>query len=322
MIYFSVLLYFVSMAAVDISTEISGIALKNPTVLASGILGTSNALLQTVAGAGAGAVTTKSISLDPMPGHNNPVTVGFEAGLLNAVGYANPGLHAAAQEFSNPGAVGVPVIASVIGRGVGDIVKVVEGLWSQGFAAIEISLSCPHTPGFGAMAGQNTPSYVRQVVSAARRVTSIPLFVKLSADTADIAKVAKAAEEAGADGITATNTIGPGMIINIEARRPVLGFKKGGISGPALRPIAVRCVYDIYEAVRIPIIGTGGVSAGRHAIEMLMAGASAVGIGTAVCTGGVGVFSTVCGEMEDWMVKNGYSSVKELIGAAHESGTE
>ncbi|MCB7128474.1 MAG: dihydroorotate dehydrogenase [Candidatus Brocadiales bacterium] len=310
------------MAAVDISTEISGIALKNPTVLASGILGTSNALLQTVAGAGAGAVTTKSISLDPMPGHNNPVTVGFEAGLLNAVGYANPGLHAAAQEFSNPGAVGVPVIASVIGRGVGDIVKVVEGLWSQGFAAIEISLSCPHTPGFGAMAGQNTPSYVRQVVSAARRVTSIPLFVKLSADTADIAKVAKAAEEAGADGITATNTIGPGMIINIEARRPVLGFKKGGISGPALRPIAVRCVYDIYEAVRIPIIGTGGVSAGRHAIEMLMAGASAVGIGTAVCTGGVGVFSTVCGEMEDWMVKNGYSSVKELIGAAHESGTE
>lgn len=322
MIYFSVLLYFVSMAAVDISTEISGIALRNPTVLASGILGTSNALLQTVAGAGAGAVTTKSISLDPMPGHNNPVTVGFEAGLLNAVGYANPGLHAAAQEFSNPGAVGVPVIASVIGRGVGDIVKVVEGLWSQGFAAIEISLSCPHTPGFGAMAGQNTPSYVRQVVSAARRVTSIPLFVKLSADTADIAKVAKAAEEAGADGITATNTIGPGMIINIEARRPVLGFKKGGISGPALRPIAVRCVYDIYEAVRIPIIGTGGVSAGRHAIEMLMAGASAVGIGTAVCTGGVGVFSTVCGEMEDWMVKNGYSSVKELIGAAHESGTE
>ncbi|MCQ4575066.1 MAG: dihydroorotate dehydrogenase [Candidatus Brocadiales bacterium] len=310
------------MAAVDISTEISGIALRNPTVLASGILGTSNALLQTVAGAGAGAVTTKSISLDPMPGHNNPVTVGFEAGLLNAVGYANPGLHAAAQEFSNPGAVGVPVIASVIGRGVGDIVKVVEGLWSQGFAAIEISLSCPHTPGFGAMAGQNTPSYVRQVVSAARRVTSIPLFVKLSADTADIAKVAKAAEEAGADGITATNTIGPGMIINIEARRPVLGFKKGGISGPALRPIAVRCVYDIYEAVRIPIIGTGGVSAGRHAIEMLMAGASAVGIGTAVCTGGVGVFSTVCGEMEDWMVKNGYSSVKELIGAAHESGTE
>ncbi len=322
MIYFSVLLYFVSMAAVDISTEISGIALRNPTVLASGILGTSNALLQTVAGAGAGAVTTKSISLDPMPGHNNPVTVGFEAGLLNAVGYANPGLHAAVQEFSNPGAVGVPVIASVIGRGVGDIVKVVEGLWSQGFAAIEISLSCPHTPGFGAMAGQNTPSYTRQVISAARRVTSIPLFVKLSADTADIAKVAKAAEEAGADGITATNTIGPGMIINIEARRPVLGFKKGGISGPALRPIAVRCVYDIYEAVRIPIIGTGGVSAGRHAIEMLMAGASAVGIGTAVCTGGVGVFSTVCGEMEDWMVKNGYSTVKELIGAAHESGTE
>ncbi|MEE9514434.1 MAG: dihydroorotate dehydrogenase [Candidatus Brocadiales bacterium] len=310
------------MAAVDLSTKVCGIEFSNPTVLASGILGTTKALLQTVASAGAGAVTTKSVSLDPMPGHSNPVTVGFEAGLLNAVGYSNPGLHAAAQEFSDLETVGVPVIASVIGRGVGDIVKVVEGLWGQGFAAIEISLSCPHTPGFGMMAGQSTPSYTRQVVSAARRITSIPLLVKLSPDTPDIARVAKAAEEAGADGITATNSLGPGMIINLEVRRPVLGFKMGGVSGPALRPIAVRCVYEIYEAVSIPIIGTGGVSTGRHAIEMLMAGARAVGIGTAVCTGGVGVFSTVCREMEEWMMENDYSSVQELIGAAHDRISE
>lgn len=306
------------MAAVDLSTELCGIKLRNPTVLASGILGTSNALLQMVAGAGVGAVTTKSISLDPMPGHNNPITVGFEAGLLNAVGYSNPGLHAAIEEFKNLEGVGVPVIASVIGRGVGEFIKVVEGLWSQGFAAIEISLSCPHTPGFGMMAGQSTPHYTRQVVAAVRRVTSIPIFVKLSPETPDIAKVAVAAEEAGADGITAVNTMGPGMVINIEARQPVLGFKMGGVSGPALRPIAVRCVYEIYKAVRIPIIGTGGVSAGRHAVEMLMAGATAVGIGTAVCTSGLDVFSAVCREMEEWMEANNVSSVQELIGTAHE----
>lgn len=306
------------MAAVDLSTELCGIRLRNPTVLASGILGTSNALLQMVAGTGVGAVTTKSISLDPIPGHNNPITVGFEAGLLNAVGYSNPGLHAAMEEFKNLEGVGVPVIASVIGRGVGEFIKVVEGLWSQGFAAIEVSLSCPHTPGFGMMAGQSTPHYTRQVVAAVRRVTSIPIFVKLSPETPDIAKVALAAEEAGADGITAVNTMGPGMIINIEARQPILGFKMGGVSGPALRPIAVRCVYEIYKAVRIPIIGTGGVSTGRHAIEMLMAGATAIGIGTAVCTSGLDVFSAVCREMEEWMEANNVSSVQELIGTAHE----
>lgn len=310
------------MAAVDLSTELCGIELSNPTVLASGILGTSKSLLQTVAAGGAGAVTTKSVSLDPMPGHNNPITVGFDAGLLNAVGYSNPGMHAAAQEFKDLEDVGVPVIASVIGSGVGDFIKVVEGLWGQGFAAIEISLSCPHTPGFGMMAGQNTPSYTRKVIAAVRRVTSIPIFVKLSPDTPNIANVAVAADEAGADAITATNTLGPGMIINIEARHPVLDFKVGGISGPALRPIAVRCVYDIYKAVRIPIIGTGGVSTGRHAIEMLMAGASAVGIGTAVCTRGVDVFSEVCREMEEWMEENNCSSIRELIGAAHELQSE
>lgn len=318
---FSVIFLY-QMAGVDLSTELCGMELRNPTVLASGILGTTKPLLQMAVKAGAGAVTTKSISTDPILGHNNPITVGYEAGLLNAVGYSNPGMHAVAQEFSGLEEVGAPVIASVIGTGVGEFMKVVEGVWGQGFAAIEISLSCPHTPGYGRMGGQTTAHYTQQVVSAVRRVTSIPIFVKLSPDTPDIGRVAVAAEESGADGITATNSMGPGMIINIEARHPVLGFGKGGVSGPALRPIAVRCVYEIHKAVRIPIIGTGGVSTGRHAIEMLMAGASAVGIGTAVLTGGVNVFSTVCAEIEEWMGQNGYSSVKELVGAAHESHSD
>ncbi|HHT9118311.1 MAG TPA: dihydroorotate dehydrogenase [Candidatus Hypogeohydataceae bacterium YC38] len=317
------------MARVDLSTELCGIRLSNPTVLASGILGTTKSLLKRVSSAGAGAVTIKSLSLDPLPGHNNPIMVGFEAGaagtmqsgcaagFLNAVGYSNPGVREAAKEFKDLSDVGAPVIASVIGRGVGDFMKVVEGLWGLDFSAIELSLSCPHTPGFGMMAGQNTPEATKEIITAVRTMTRLPLFVKLSPNVPEIGRIAKAAEEAGADGITAVNTLGPGMVINIEARQPVLDFKVGGVSGPALRPIAVRCVYDIYKAVSIPIIGVGGVSTGRHAIEMLMAGASAVGIGTAVYYQGIGVFQEVCREMEEWMTANGYPSIKELVGAVH-----
>jgi dihydroorotate dehydrogenase (NAD+) catalytic subunit len=307
------------MADIDLSTELCGIRLKNPTNLASGILGIDKGLLKRVAGAGAGAVTIKSLSLEPLPGHNNPIVIGFDAGMLNAVGYANQGVKEGAREFSNLKEVGVPVIASVIGRGVGDFMKVMEGLWGLDFAAVEVSLSCPHTPGYGIMAGQNTPEATQEIVSVVRKCTELPLLVKLSPNIAEIGRVAKAAEEAGADGITAVNTLGPGMLINIEARQPLLDFKVGGVSGPALRPIALRCVYDIYKAVKIPILGIGGISTGRHAIEMLMAGASAVGIGTAVYSRGIEVFSAVCSEMKEWMEANGCASIKELIGAAHDT---
>ncbi len=307
------------MAKVDLSTEFCGIKFQNPTVLASGILGTSKGLLRRVAQSGAGAVTIKSLSFEPLPGHNNPILVGFEAGMLNAVGYSNPGVKEGAKEFSNLKELGVPVIASIIGRGVGDFMKVLEGLWGLDFSAIEVSLSCPHTPGYGLMAGQSTPETASEIISTVKKHTELPLLVKLSPNTPEIGMVARAAEEAGADGITAVNTLGPGMLINIEARQPILDFGVGGVSGPALRPIALRCVYDIYKSVKIPILGVGGISTGQHAIEMLMAGASAVGVGTAVYSRGVEVFSLVCQEMGEWMETNGYSSIKELVGAAHES---
>ena len=305
------------MAKVDLSTELCGVRLQNPTVLASGILGTSKGMLKAVALTGAGAVTIKSLSLEPLPGHNNPIVIGFEAGMLNAVGYANPGIKEGVKEFSNLKEVGVPVIASIIGRDVGDFMKVLEGLRGLDFAAVEVSLSCPHTPGYGMLAGQNTPEATKEIVSVVRKGTGLPLLVKLSPNIPEIGRVARAAEEAGADGITAVNTLGPGMLINIEARQPILDFKVGGVSGPALRPIALRCVYDIYKTVKIPILGVGGISTGRHAIEMLMAGAYAVGIGTAVYSRGIEVFGKVCQEMEEWMEANECTSVKELIGSAH-----
>lgn len=306
------------MSEINLSVNLCGIQLSNPTILASGILGTTRALLKRVAQNGAGAVTIKSVSIEPREGHKNPTVITFEAGMLNAVGYSNPGISAAAREFTNLRNVGAPVIASVIGTQKEDFVRVVEGLSSQKFAAIEIPLSCPHTPGFGLLAGQGTPQATYEITSAVRKATPLPVFVKLSPNIPEICTIAKAAEDAGANAITAVNSMGPGMIINIEAHKPILSFKVGGVTGDALRPIAVRCVYDLYKAVKIPIIGVGGISTGRHAIEMMMAGASAVGIGTGVYSRGIDVFSKVCDEMSQWMQENGCNDIKTIVGAAHD----
>jgi dihydroorotate dehydrogenase (NAD+) catalytic subunit len=306
------------MSNIDLSVNLCNIQLANPTILASGILGTTKALLKRVAENGAGAVTIKSISREPREGHKNPTVITFEGGMLNAVGYSNPGVDAAAREFSNLQDIKVPVIASVIGTQKEDFARVVEGLSGAKFSAIEIPLSCPHTPGFGLLAGQGTPKAAFAITSEVRKVTKLPIFVKLSPNIPDICTTARAAEDAGADAITAVNSMGPGMIINIEAHEPILGFKVGGVTGDALRPIAVRCVYDLYKAVKIPIIGVGGISTGRHAIEMMMAGASAVGIGTGVYYRGIDVFKKVCEEMIHWMQENNFDSLNNIVGIAHD----
>ncbi len=306
------------MTSVDLSIQLCNLTLRNPTILASGILGTTKALLKRVAGNGAGAVTIKSVSREPREGHKNPTVITFEGGMLNAVGYSNPGVDAAAREFSCLQEVNAPVIASVIGTQKEDFARVVEGLSGAKFSAIEIPLSCPHTPGFGLLAGQGTPEATFAITSEVRKVTQLPIFVKLSPNIPEICTIAKAAEDAGANAITAVNSMGPGMIINVEAKKPVLDFKVGGVTGDALRPIAVRCVFDLYKAVKIPIIGVGGISTGRHAIEMMMAGASAVGIGTGVYYRGIEVFKKVCEEMAQWMEENGFDKVNKIIGVAHD----
>ena len=302
----------------NLTTYLCGIKLSNPTVLPSGFLGTSKSLLKRVAENGAGAVTIKSVSLEPREGHKNPTVIPFEAGMLNAVGYSNPGAEETAREFANINDVPIPVIASIIGTEADDFVSVVDKLSETQFSAIELPLSCPHTPGFGLLAGQGTPESTRDIVYAVRKATKLPIFVKLSPNIPEIGNLAKAAEDAGANAITAVNTLGPGMIINIEACKPVLSYKVGGVSGQALRPIAIRCVYDIYEAVKIPIIGTGGISTGRHAIEMIMAGATAIGVGTGIYQRGIDIFRKICQEMEIWMSENNFNNIDEIIGIAHE----
>lgn len=308
---------------VDLSVDLCGIALRNPTVLASGILGLSRGLLERVADCGAGAATIKSVTLEPRKGHNNPTVITYEAGMLNAVGYSNPGIEATLQEFVDVGKLPIPVFASAVGQNAEEFAKATEALLKCGFAAIELPLSCPHTPGYGTMAGHGTPAATEEIARAVRQVTDKPVFIKISPNVSAVGEVALAALEGGADGITAVNSLGPGMIINLETRTPVLGFGAGGVTGPALRPVAIRCIYDVRAAMRregwdAPIIGVGGVSTGRHALEMIMAGANAVGVGTAVYQRGPEVFEKIRNELQRECKKLHISCLADAHASAQE----
>jgi dihydroorotate dehydrogenase (NAD+) catalytic subunit len=307
----------------DISVDLCGLKLANPTVLASGVLGVSRDLIARVAECGAGAAVIKSVSPQPREGHHNPTVIAYEAGMLNAVGYSNPGADEAALEFHDMGELPIPVFASAVGRDAEEFAEVASKLGGCGFSAIELPLSCPHTPGYGTLAGHGTPQATEQITRAVRQATDLPIFVKLSPNVPGIGELALAALEGGAEGISAVNTLGPGMIINVEAREPVLDFRVGGVSGPALRPVAVRCVYDVAMALRragkdAPIIGIGGVASGRDALEMVMAGASAVGVGTAVYSRGMGVFAEMARELAALCGRLGIGSLSEVRGAALE----
>lgn len=301
-----------------LKTNFLGFRMENPTILASGLIGTSRASLSLIARKGAGAVTMKSVTKEPREGHKNPVLLTFETGVMNAIGYSNPGGKAAAGEFSDLSGIKAPVIASAVGTEASDFVEVVKALVKCPFKAVEIPLSCPHTPGFGTLAGHGTPEKTFQITRAVVKATRLPVIVKLSPSIQNLGEAARAAERAGARAINMGNAAGPGMVIDIKARKPLLSFGSGGMSGPAIRPLAVRCVYDIYKAVKIPIIGTGGVTTGKDAVEMMMAGASAVGIGSAIYYRGLDIFRKVCAEIKGIMEEEGYKSIKEMTGAAHD----
>jgi dihydroorotate dehydrogenase (NAD+) catalytic subunit len=297
-----------------LETKIAGMRLKNPTILASGILGMSPEITKRIVDSGAGAITIKSLGGYARTGHSNPCVVGWECGLVNAVGLTGQGLQNF--EWNEYEKIGKPIIISVFGDSIEQYVDNVKFVAQKNPAAIELNLSCPNKENGMVWSMKCEPA--EQVVKAAKKVSGkVPLFAKLTPQAPNIAEVARACEKAGADGITAINTLGPGMIIDINSGRPVLSYKKGGVSGPAIRPIAVRCVYDIYEAVKIPIIGTGGITNGRDAIEMVMAGATALGIGSAAYYQGFDVFRNICDEMRGWMKEHHYKSINELKGLAH-----
>lgn len=303
----------------DITTRLCGIKLDNPTVLASGIMGVTGSSLCFAAGNGAGAVTTKSIGIEERKGHPAPILLEWEKGLINAVGLSAPGIGSSLEELSY--AVKnckSPVIASIFAptsKQFGEVARHVSKIRP---ALVEVNISCPNVEAeFGKPFGAD-PKISADVTKIVKKNSKCPIIVKLSPNVSNIGLIAKAVEKAGANAICAINTVGPGMIIDIKTGKPLLANKCGGLSGPAIKPIAVRCIYDIFEAVKIPIIGTGGVTYGRDAIELIMAGATAIGIGSGVYYRGIDVFRKVANEIEDFMFREGYNNLKEFRGIAHE----
>lgn len=289
--------------------------LNNPMVLASGILGNSHDILERVHENGCGLVTMKSIGPEPRDGHKNPTVIDLGCGMINAVGLPSPGYLNMENEWDELEKRNFPLIASVYGGSVKEYQMVAEFVSSKKPDFIEINISCPNSEKHGMIFGVN-PQSSYDVVSAVKKVINVPLIVKLTPQALDIGHIAKSCEDAGADAICAINTVGPGMVIDIESKMPVLAFKKGGLSGPMIKPVAIRCVFDIYKSVTIPIIGLGGITTGEDAIEMMMAGASLVGIGSAVGYRGIDVFKKVTDEMETWLLDHDYT-IEDIKGAAH-----
>ncbi len=302
----------------SIVSSLAGVRLMNPTILSSGILGVSAASLQRIAKSGAGAVTTKSIGPAKREGHPTPVVVGVTGGILNAVGLSCPPLEESLSELKKTlKAVKSPVIASFYGRTIEEFGDVAERVSEIKPDLLEANISCPNAENELGKPFAIDPESAEKVTQEIKDRVRIPLIMKLSPNVADIASIAASVESAGADAISAVNTVGPGMVINIETAKPVLSNRFGGMSGPAIKPIAVRCVYQIYEVVEIPIIGIGGIQNGRDAIEMMMAGANVVGIGTAVIEKDINIFSNVCNEIIQFMDEWGYTQLDELIGKSH-----
>ncbi len=306
--------------AVDVSVEIAGVRLPNPLVLASGILGSHADQLVRVARAGAGAVTAKSVSLEPRRGHPNPSCVDFGVGLLNAIGLANPGAAAEvellrqARRELRP--LGVPLIASIFGTSEDEYARVAEVVARAEPDLVELNISCPNVRAeFGEPFAASLAS-AASVTSAVHRAIDIPLIVKLAPNVPDIARIAAAVVDAGASAICAVNTM-PGLLVDVESGCPVLANLVGGISGPALQPIALHAVYCICQAVSVPIIGTGGVRCARDVVAMIMAGATAVGVGSGVYYGGVEVFGELRAGLVRWLREHD-TSLPAIRGVAHQ----
>jgi len=298
-----------------LQTNLCGMKLRNPTILASGILGVTKESVGRIGMAGAGAVTLKSLCHEERSGNANPTMFGYDDVFFNAVGLPGQGIDNALKDFKTLKGFSVPVIGSIYGYTIGQFGQVTKKMASLNPAMIEVDISCPHMD-YGKPYYAD-PELTAKVTSEVKKNSGkIPVSVKLSPNVYDLKEIAHAAEKAGADAITAINTA-TGMSIDLDAKKPVLANKIGGISGPALKPIAVRCVYEIYDEVEIPVIGTGGITYGKDAIEMIMAGATAVGIGTGIFYRGINIFKKVCNEMEQWMKKNKIKNLEEIRGIAH-----
>jgi dihydroorotate dehydrogenase (NAD+) catalytic subunit len=285
-------------------------------MLASGILGYSVETLERVVKAGAGAVVTKSVSAKPREGYANPTVVQANCGLVNAVGLPNPGITEFAKEIRRAKtALDVPLIVSVFGFSAEEYASVARRAVTAGADAVELNVSCPHVKETGSEIGQN-PKTLSQVIRKVKASVDKPVLVKLSPNVTSMPDIADASVRAGADALSVMNTV-KAMVIDAETTMPVLANRVGGLSGAAVKPIALRHVYDVYEQVNVPIVGCGGIADWRDAVEFLLAGASAVQIGTAIAAEGLKVFNEVTRGICLYVKKKGLRSVSEIVGLSH-----
>ena len=295
----------------DLSVDLGGLRMQNPVTVASGTFGYGREYAEYVDLRRLGAITCKGIRLDPVEGNPQPRIAEVRGGMLNAIGLQGPGVEGFVRDaLPFLRALGVPAICNIWGLSVDEYAEVARRLSAEeGVSALELNVSCPNVHGGGAAFGTD-PRTLSAVVSAARAATRLPLLVKLAPNVPDVTVFARAAEEAGADALSISNTI-PAMVIDVERRRPFLGNVQGGLSGPALHPVAVRLVWQAAAAVRIPILGMGGIVEPADAIELLCAGATAVAVGTANFTDPATALRVVDG-IRDYMVRHGLAKVADI----------
>ncbi|TDA65846.1 MAG: dihydroorotate dehydrogenase [Clostridia bacterium] len=305
--------------APDLSVSLGPLRLKSPVMCASGTFGFGEEYTDYLDLSQLGAVVTKTITLQPREGNPPPRLAETPAGLVNSIGLANPGLEVFLREklpFLRRRRV--PVVVSIAGNTVeeyAELARALEG--TAGIAAVEANISCPNVKEGGRLFGSR-PATAADVTRVIRRSTSLPLLVKLPPLFPGLMEVAGAVEEAGADALAVTNTL-PAMVIDVQARRPVLGAGTGGLSGPAIRPVAVYLVWQVATAVRLPLIGMGGIATASDALEFLIAGASAVAVGTATF-GNPRAMVEISTGIAAYLEERGMSNLREIIGSLRPGG--
>ena len=300
---------------VSLKTEVGGITLEKPGMVASGIMDETGPSMVRMLENGAGAVVTKSVGLVPNAGHANPCFMEVEGGYVNAMGLPNPGIELFKEEME----VAVPkgrIVGSVYGATPDDFSTLAGKMEDYGACAVELNLSCPHAKGYGMEVGTD-PAMVKAIVSAVKSTVSIPVWAKLTPNTHILADIGRSVQDAGGDAVVAINTL-KAMVISPEFARPILSNKFGGLSGSAVKPVGVRAIYDLRSVLDIPLIGVGGITNWRDAAEYIMAGASAFQVGSAIGTVGIDVFDRINEGLSAFMDEYGYSSIQSLVGVAHE----
>ncbi|CAH2031919.1 dihydroorotate dehydrogenase [Trichlorobacter ammonificans] len=298
----------------DLSVEIAGLRLRNPVMTASGTFGYGEEFKEYVDLESIGAFVTKGLSIKPRAGNPTPRIVETPGGMLNAIGLQNVGIDAfIAQKAPFLRTVNTPAIANFFGNTPEEYAELAARLDAvPEVAGLEVNISCPNVKQGGIVFGTD-PAAASAVTAACRAATSKPLIVKLSPNVTDIVAMARACEDAGADALSVINTL-TGMAIDLERRRPVLANVTGGLSGPAIKPVALRMVWQVARAVKVPVIGIGGIMSATDALEFMLAGATAVQVGTASFVN-PGAAQQIAQEMETWLAERNIPSVRELVGA-------